>query len=179
MNKNDLAGKNLQHGAVLIIALLLLLVMTLLGVSAMQTTTLEEKMAGNMRDRSVAFQAAETALRDAESFIEGLANTAAFDGTNGLYGEANAEPNPHNSASWSAANSRAYSGTLPGVAAQPRYYIKHIGKVTGDGGPLNLGPGYGGRRGEGDVTLFRITVRGTGGSDTAQVILQGHYGKRF
>ncbi|OGR32354.1 MAG: hypothetical protein A2091_00395 [Desulfuromonadales bacterium GWD2_61_12] len=59
-----------ESGAVLIVSLILLLVLTLLGITAMQSTTLEEKMAGNLADRNLAFQAAEAALRDAENEIE-------------------------------------------------------------------------------------------------------------
>lgn len=167
------------RGAVLIVSLLILLVMTLLGVAAMQSTTLEERMTGNMRDRSLALQAAETALRDAESFIEGLVNTSVFNGTQGLYGEAQTEPGAYDPATWTSSRSRPYSGTFPDVAAQPRYFIKNITVIAGDSGVLNIGPGYGARQTRGDVALFRITVRATGASDTAQVILQSHYGKRF
>lgn len=55
-----------QRGVALITSLIFLVLLTLVGVTAMQNTTLEEKMAGNNRDRNVAFQAAEAALRDAE-----------------------------------------------------------------------------------------------------------------
>lgn len=58
-----------QRGATLIISLLILLVMTLIGVTAIQTTTMEEKMAGNMRDQNLAFQAAEAALRAGEGWM--------------------------------------------------------------------------------------------------------------
>ena len=54
-----------ERGAVLIVALLFLVMLTLLGVTAMTGTTMEERMAGNARDNAVAFQAAEAALRDA------------------------------------------------------------------------------------------------------------------
>ncbi|MCX7100437.1 MAG: PilX N-terminal domain-containing pilus assembly protein, partial [Methylobacter sp.] len=65
-NKVILLGKAInQSGAVLIISLIMLLLLTLIGTTAMQTSTLEEKMAGNLRDRDIAFQAAESALRDA------------------------------------------------------------------------------------------------------------------
>lgn len=57
-----------ERGAALLVALIMLLLITILGVSAMQTTTLEEKMAGNLRDRHVAFQAAEAALRAGEQY---------------------------------------------------------------------------------------------------------------
>ena len=54
-----------ERGAVLIVALLFLVMLTMLGITAMTGTTMEERMAGNARDNSVAFQAAEAALRDA------------------------------------------------------------------------------------------------------------------
>ena len=38
-----------QRGAVLIMALLLVMVLTILGVSAMQGGVMEERMAGNLR----------------------------------------------------------------------------------------------------------------------------------
>ncbi len=55
-----------QRGMALVTSLIFLVLLTLVGVTAMQNTTLEEKMAGNNRDRNVAFQSAEAALRDAE-----------------------------------------------------------------------------------------------------------------
>ncbi len=64
-----------QSGAVLIVSLIMLLLLTLIGASSIQTTTLEEKMAGNIRDRNIAFQAAESAIRDAEQDIRGIGTT--------------------------------------------------------------------------------------------------------
>jgi len=49
-----------------------LFILTILGIAALRVATLEERMAGNTRDRSLAFQAAEAALRDAEFDIRGL-----------------------------------------------------------------------------------------------------------
>ncbi len=42
----------------------------MLGITSLQLAGMEEKMTGNTRDRSVAFQAAEAALRDAERDIK-------------------------------------------------------------------------------------------------------------
>ncbi len=53
-----------QKGAVLVVSLMILLVLTLIGVTAMTTSTLEERMAGNLKDVNLAFQAAESTLRD-------------------------------------------------------------------------------------------------------------------
>lgn len=56
-----------QKGAVLIIGLIILVVLTLLGVQGMRTNVAQERMASNMRERNVAFQAAESALRVGEN----------------------------------------------------------------------------------------------------------------
>lgn len=51
-----------QTGAALFVGLVLLLVMTVLGVSGMNTATLELAMAGNAQAQQQAFQAAETGI---------------------------------------------------------------------------------------------------------------------
>ncbi len=51
-----------EAGAALIVGLILLLVLTLLGVSGMNMATLELRMAGNEQSRQAAFQAAETGI---------------------------------------------------------------------------------------------------------------------
>lgn len=60
MSKSALITKN--KGSALIVALVFLLILTLVGVTAMQGTSQQEIMAGNMRDHSLAFQSAEAAL---------------------------------------------------------------------------------------------------------------------
>ncbi len=51
-----------QRGAVLVLALVLLMILTVLGISGMTTATLELTMAGNAQFYQQAFQAAETGL---------------------------------------------------------------------------------------------------------------------
>ncbi|MFA7522256.1 MAG: PilX N-terminal domain-containing pilus assembly protein [Halothiobacillaceae bacterium] len=51
-----------QRGVALVIALVLLIAVTLVGLAGIRGTTLQEQMAGNYYDREVAFQAAEAAL---------------------------------------------------------------------------------------------------------------------
>jgi type IV pilus assembly protein PilX len=63
--------KESQKGATLIVAILFLLVITVLGISSWQMSSGEEKMAGFSRDRQLAYEAAEAALRDAEYDIKG------------------------------------------------------------------------------------------------------------
>jgi hypothetical protein len=58
-----------QQGVALVVALILLIVLTLLGLSAMDTTMLEMKLARNSQERAYAFQMAETALRENENLF--------------------------------------------------------------------------------------------------------------
>uniref|UniRef100_UPI001F1227AD pilus assembly PilX family protein n=1 Tax=Pseudomonas viridiflava TaxID=33069 RepID=UPI001F1227AD len=59
-----------QGGMVLLVSLVFLLLLTLLGISSMQTATLQEKMAGSVVVRNQSFQLAESALRLGESAIK-------------------------------------------------------------------------------------------------------------
>ncbi len=187
MNANFYASRNgsagarrLQRGAVLIVSLLLLLIMTLIGVTAMSTTSLEEKMAGNMRDKSVALQAGEAALEDGEAWLAVLGAKPAEVTTCGSppcdVWDLNVLPDlssqPH---SWWLSNAREYgsSGTndIGDVATDPRYIVEAQSYVRD-----NLDSGQNPPTGR---SFYRVTARGTGGSDDAQVILQTTFVKRF
>lgn len=58
-----------QRGATFVTGLIFLVVLTMFGVTAMKTASMEERMSGNLRDRNLALQAAEMALRYAEQHI--------------------------------------------------------------------------------------------------------------
>ncbi|MEE2024653.1 MULTISPECIES: pilus assembly PilX family protein [Alkalimonas] len=58
-----------QSGAVLVVALLLLLAITLVSVASMQRSVLQERMTANMYERQLAVQQVEAALRFAEDWI--------------------------------------------------------------------------------------------------------------
>jgi len=172
-------ANNKQSGAALVVSLLILLVMTLIGVSSMQTSTMEEKMASNTREHQQAFEAAEAALRAAETHIEDdVTVTAGFDttGTDGHYD--NSVQELWRTLSWNDTDSLAessYTSTY-GSAPAPRYIIEHYGSATTSIDRFNLG-GYGTGAGGGDIELFRITARGTGANNQSPVLLQTYYGK--
>ena len=177
-----------QHGFVLIVALLLLLVLTILGLAAAQSTSLEERMAGNSRDQDLAFQAAEAGLRAAETCLN--ANPAVCSGfvgdTNGKYLFTPGNPPPpsdNTTPLWEVADiwdtpsdvlgfSQVSSFPVSAVAAQPEILIEQMPPVSAPGG--NLGAqSYGG--GSPSIQYYRITVLGTGGSSSATVMLQSMY----
>ena len=177
-----LKSQHSQRGVVLIVSLILLLVVTLLAVSSMQGTSLEEKMAGNTRDRNLAFQTTESAVREAETYIEGIISLGSFNGSGGLFGLTNDAP-PYDSlpttTTWSDATQHVVANSDYGAYARPQYFIKHFTTVKGTEGAMNMS-GYGDNKGTGDVSIFKITSRGTGGSaDSAEVILRSHYGRIF
>jgi type IV pilus assembly protein PilX len=67
-----------QSGISLVIVLIFLAILSILGVTGMQNATFASRIAGNEADRTLAFQAAEAALRDAENDIKSLT----FEGDN-------------------------------------------------------------------------------------------------
>jgi len=147
-----------QRGVTLIVALIFLAILMLLGVTVAQTSSLEERMAGNTRDRDLALQSAEAALKDAEADLPGFL-TNAFDGsTEGLiaFNAANANHAAYwNAYDWDNASQLA-STSLDEVAEQPRYVIEKLPDSA-------------------TTKRFRITARGIGSSANTAVILQAGY----
>ncbi|SDH73513.1 PilX N-terminal domain-containing pilus assembly protein [Nitrosomonas sp. Nm132] len=168
-----------QRGVVLMTGLIFLVMMTLLGVTAMQTTMLEEKMAGNLRDENLAFQAAEAALREGELFLEQI-TLPLFDGTGGLYcynptnpnDPCNLPPDSYPVTTWSGwpASGRSINATIAGVASQPRYIIEQLVSIP-------LGTGGSVQQSATSLTsnMYRVTARSVGGTESAIVILQSTY----
>ena len=177
-----------QKGSVLVISLLILVVLTILGVSSMNSTSLQEKMSGNFRDREIAFQAAEMALAYAENYAKNSINSsAAFTDSNGYYtfrkGPSSNNAFTGNGGSitnwWTGTDSQVLPTTIDEVRTQPRFTIEYRNEVGIDEGTsINIGA-YGESTGGGAITSFRVTARGTGQSDNTQVILQSNYGKRL
>lgn len=58
-----------QQGMSLLVVLILLVVMSILGVAVMRSSSMQERMAANLRDRSLATQAAEAALAAAQNYL--------------------------------------------------------------------------------------------------------------
>ena len=180
-NSTYSSGSRKQRGWVLVIGLVVLVMLSIIAIALMRTTLVEEKMAGATRDINLSFEAAETALRGAEAFIENQSDDSLFATTStGIYAQgtdpANTEPNAYLT-TWSDTNSRILASVPAGVTTAPRYMIKKVGEI-GDEGSLNLG-GYG----ETDLTqksvIYRITARGTGGNDSTQTVLRSHYARAY
>jgi len=174
-----------QGGVVLFMSLIMLLIITVLGLSSVQTTSMQERMARNSRDVNLAFQAAESAIKDAETIVEELASLSDFDApdanANGLYYEADFDEESNwKAVDWDAEDGNYFtaSTTVSNVASQPKYIVEHVKTVVSDEDRLNL-DNVGQDTGSGRAQIFRVTVYGTGGTDSARVMIQSTYGKRF
>ncbi|MFW6092458.1 MAG: pilus assembly PilX family protein [Pseudomonadota bacterium] len=169
-----------SRGMALFISLVLLLILTIIGVSAVQTTSLETRMARNEHDTLLAFQAAESALRDGEEFLESVVTTAIFtdDGSDGLWtiaelGQTERWRDPN---VWEGNTSVVAPTEVGVVAEQPRYLVEHVASVLREENAYQLNDPYGGSATD-RVEIFRITARGVGGSENARVYLQTTYGR--
>lgn len=154
---------NSSRGSALIISLFVLLLMTILGLSAMQTTGMQERMAGNMNDRNLAFQAAESAIAQAQAHIRSTANPSTIAPRN----------NPRQASTWDAYFvDSGVTVSLPtdanyALASAPRYAIERViipvnEQLTAD-------------EALSETRLYRITARAEGGTSNAVVILQSTF----
>jgi len=174
-----------NRGMALFISLVLLLVLTIIGVSAVQTSSLETRMARNEHDVLLAFQAAESALRDAEAFLETVTSTAGFtaDGNNGLWDEPDlGAPNR-----WEDPDLDIWDEESEGVveadtdvgavvADAPRYFIEHIASIEREENAYQIDDPYS-LTATDRIEIFRITAQGVGGTANARVMLQTTYGR--
>jgi len=133
--QGDLNHPDNQRGWVLVVGLVILVMLTILAMALMKTARLEEKMAGATRDMNLSFQAAETALRAAESFIEAQTLESIFDSNtleDGIYSQTEDEPENIFTIDWNDTNS-AIAEMPEGVPLSPRYMIKKLKKIDDDG----------------------------------------------
>ncbi len=185
MNAPSTLDHKPQRGSALVVVLLFLTLMSILGIAAMRTSGLEERMAGNSHDRDVALQAAEAALRDAERDVRVNINTgSSFSATcvDGLCLMSTTATPQWRTVNWNGADVREYgTRTAAGpfalaVARTPRYIVELLPDMPAtSGGSLAIGGSRSSTRGG---TPYRITAVGWGRRTTTQVMLQSVYVKQ-
>ena len=162
-----------QRGMTLIVGLVLLVMLMVISVIGFRNTTLSERMTGNVVDRNVSFQAAESAGKEALQVIESSGFAAANAGhyvapftgggstnfwtqVSGAAGDvctAATTPFSWISTSCSAEVTTIYANNV----AKARYVIELLSAVASGGST---------------VSTYRVTSRSTGGSGNAEVVLQ-------
>src|ERR1700723_2050697 len=97
-----LGKQSKQSGVVMFVALILLLILSLLGVTAARMQTVEERMARNDDNREIGAQAAEAALRAAEVGLEIGNIVPPFGGTGGEYAPNLSQGSPLTGMDWTS-----------------------------------------------------------------------------
>jgi type IV pilus assembly protein PilX len=159
-----------ERGASLIIALVFLVIMAALGVTVANVTSMQEKMAGNTRDRDLALQAAEAALRDAE---RRLATDATFRGDAVIWIDTNGPTRANDDDFWETCFTTNVSPCLAGDVKTPLQALP-----TDGSGAIAEPPEYVVERkpDDGTTEIYRVTARAVGGTPDAVVILQAEFG---
>lgn len=170
MNHDLFRTARRQRGIALIIGVVILAVLSMIGVAAFSISTQEERMAGNSRDRMLAFEAAEAALRACENYVQ---TGPAFDGSAaGMYAApASTSPTIAESINWSTgsvyvdpsltltANAGRWAKAPACVAEQ--FMVAHGGSGLGE--PLTM------------VPTVHITTQGYGLNPATIVRLESYY----
>jgi len=177
-----------EQGAALIFALVMLLLLTILGITAITTSSLQEKMAGNMRDQYMAQQAGDSILFDGQALVFNqqtkpvpscppdpvakIWDSACLPADVAAFESLATGPNW-----WLIASSGWWtaSGNLSGVGTthtsqEPRFIVEQIQRV-----PLNAEIGY---KKTVDRYHFRTTGWAVGVSDYSRSLIQGVFSKR-
>ena len=175
-HSRPLSNPSKQTGVVLFVALILLLILSLLGVTAARMQTVEERMARNDDNRQLGAEAAEAALRTAENgLLTGLFTNFAGN-TNGLYDPLMSNGSPVSTMNWSvAANVLTYAAAAgPALSAvpmpqAPKIVIENLPPVAIAGDDLSvtsLNPA------SPPVSVYRVTAQGVGADGTSTTTMQ-------
>lgn len=162
-----------QSGVVMFVALILLLILSLLGVTAARMQTVEERMARNDTNRQFSAQAAEAALRGAEvGILTGLYVNFAGN-TLGLYAPLLSNGSPLTGMDWNAAGTTLpYAGpplaNLPVPSRTPKAVIETMPSVAIAGDDISVT----GLNSPTPVSVFRVTSQGVGADNTSTTMLQ-------
>lgn len=172
---NDLTRKPQikQQGAVLVVGLIMLLLLTVIGMSSIRGTDLQERMAGNARDHNLAFQASEAAIRSAENYLSGASIAPFVAGSGGYYQDLTgvASPVRWSSTDWSTKAVNIADNTLKGVGEQPKYAIEQL-EVTLSPGNYGSGIDQQSLDAMAEKEVYRITARGAGSTKGSEALIQ-------
>jgi type IV pilus assembly protein PilX len=173
-----------QHGAILVTAMLLLLVLTIIGITAAQMTRMQERMAGNLRDQNLAFQGSEAGLRDGEELIRSAVDrpdtcieAPCLFWTRGYLANVPTQDQDwwdDNATELEADGDRSSAAhDMADLESDPQFVVESLGFSTAGG---SLVQGHGPLDGR---DFFQVTARSTGGSGSATTVLRTTYARRF
>lgn len=166
-----------ESGAALIVALIFLLIMTVLSTSSMRTSTMQERMSGNLRDWNLGFQSAEATLRDAENYLLHQNDLPEFNDAAGFY-QVDSAAAPNWVADAFATGAGVRDVVVGGDVPTTHYYVEQLSSIRPAGTSTETGTPVE------EIYYFRITSVGYGaavdedGDPITAVVLRSVYRSR-
>ncbi len=160
---------NTQRGLALPVGLMMLAMLTVLGVSSMQTTNLQSRMANNVQLQDSAFQAAEAALRFGETRV--LNSPGTFGSTAGWYSENSGPDNAFVDLNWNNTDSAEFTG-WSGSDPKPRFFVEEQPDLPSNSQSSMKIVGYG--QSKSTEKTYRIVSRGWSQDGQTSVILESY-----
>ncbi|MFC3156774.1 pilus assembly PilX family protein [Gilvimarinus japonicus] len=162
--------QKLQSGATLLVGLIMVLLISIIGLSAIRGSGLQEQMAGNMRDKQLAFQSSEAALRQAEAAATPSVIGAQVGFTDSL-GESGLAF-WQDLTNWNSFTTQ-YTGTIDHVSEQPHYLVEEVTFFSSglEGSAVDLAS----LLAKDIERRYRVTSHAAGGSTDARVIVQSGF----
>ena len=166
-----------ERGSALIVGLIFLVLITLVGITAMSSTVLQERMTGGQRNESLAFNGSESALRGAERDLwQSVATADGVDFDFALPSEPMDDSGRvaafRASGNWSTDGNTYGKIDYPGFAAKagggkldraPHYVVERLGPPSACPAEANTCGGADPLGNNGMAVYYRITSRSTGG----------------
>ena len=179
-----ISNRQKQQGVALVISLIILVSLTMLGLTSIQRTTTDLAMAGNQRETGLMFQAAEVGLSSAEVWIGNQTTNAVFNNAGlGLITVPDNDP-AYNGPdyfrpNWGTSSQQATTTLVAREVAweEPRFMIEYLGDRSQN--PLaavNIG-GYGTQQSGDIVSIYRSTARGVGLTVSSFGFVQSYFGR--
>ncbi|MGV8943464.1 pilus assembly PilX family protein [Thermomonas sp.] len=166
-------GARKQSGAALLVVLMLLLIVTLLGLASMRGGLLQERMAGATIQRGKAFQAAESALRQGEAFVNNKKPAIPSTGcAAGVCAETAAGSAPAWTVSTFWGTDKAKTATSPATDVSAKFVVESYGLSVDKNAVSSLDPRA--SSSGTDAEVYRVVARGESASGS-EVLLQSIY----
>jgi type IV pilus assembly protein PilX len=191
LSSAQLSHRASQRGVALVVALVLLVVLTLVGLAAVRGTIMQQKMTSNFTDRQIAFQVGEAGMRQAQLVVQGLVTPIAVAALPANIRDCSPAgghvclANPLTDTGLPAADIQSLPATVwsAGIlaAGQPKYVIEYMGNFkapTPTVTQLSGCSGYAPCGLSNTADYYRITVSSgptTAGTDRATVTLQSMF----
>ena len=175
-----------QEGMALVIALVFLVLLTVIGIAALGSNILQQRMTFGSAERNAALQSADSALLAGENWIStqtaqpvgtctSTSSTCTSPAIWARYGQATPPVGltQLTTGSFWTGYGQSFGYTIPNAYLQPQYVIEDLGHDNS--GSLAVGqspPGY-------QTYYFQVTARGYGAQNTSSALVQSVYAKSY